>query len=140
LISGWSNGILQTVRSYEPNRDLITAVDNRTGVSLISRFDYLNDTLARRTQRLDTGRAGPPDPPVTNRFAYNPRSELTSAAMGTNQFGYAYDPIGNRTEATNNTEVLTYFANALNQYTNILCAPAPLREENPEGARVRPRI
>jgi RHS repeat-associated protein len=51
--------------------------------------------------------------------------------MGTNAYGHAYDPIGNRTEATNNTEVLTYLSNALNPYTNILCAPAPLREEIP---------
>jgi RHS repeat-associated protein len=118
LISGWSNGILQTVRNYEPNRDLITAVDNRAGTDLISRFDYTNDQLARRTQRIDHSGAGVP-PAITNTFGYNPRSELTSAAMGTNQYGYAYDPIGNRTSATNNAEVLTYLANDLNQYTTI---------------------
>jgi RHS repeat-associated protein len=39
--------------------------------------------------------------------------------MGTNAYGYAYDPIGNRTAATNVAEALTYTANALNQYTNI---------------------
>jgi RHS repeat-associated protein len=119
LISGWSNGILQTVRSFEHNRDLISAVENQSGSSLISRFDYANDAIARRTQRIDTGRAGPPDPPVTNRFGYNPRSELTNAVMGTNAYGYAYDAIGNRLAVTNNAEALTYAANALNQYTNI---------------------
>jgi RHS repeat-associated protein len=39
--------------------------------------------------------------------------------MGTNSYGYAYDPIGNRQATTNNAEVLPYLANALNQYTNI---------------------
>jgi YD repeat-containing protein len=110
---------------------LLTAVSNRYNDATVSAFDYLNDAIARRTARLDTGRVGPPDPPVTNRFGYNPRSELTSARMGTNVYGYAYDAIGNRTAATNNAETLTYLSNALNQYTNILCAPAPLREENP---------
>jgi RHS repeat-associated protein len=120
LLSGWSSPTGHAVtRAFEPHRDLLTAVSNRYNGATVSAFDYLNDALARRTQRLDTGRAGPPDPPVTNRFAYNPRSELTSAAMGTNQYGYAYDPIGNRMSATNNAETLTYLSNALNQYTNI---------------------
>jgi RHS repeat-associated protein len=120
LLSGWSSPTGHAViRSFEPNRDLLTAVSNRYNGATVSAFDYLNDALGRRTARLDTGRAGPPDPPVTNRFGYNPRSELTSAAMGTNAYGYAYDPIGNRTAATNNVEALTYSANALNQYTNI---------------------
>jgi RHS repeat-associated protein len=39
--------------------------------------------------------------------------------MGTNAYGYAYDPIGNRLAVTNNAAALTYTANALNQYTNI---------------------
>ncbi len=57
--------------------------------------------LARRTRRVDNAA-------VTNDFGYNLRSELASALMGTNSYGYAYDPIGNRTSATNPTETLTY--------------------------------
>jgi RHS repeat-associated protein len=56
---------------------------------------------------------------VTNDFGYNLRSEVIEALMGTNTYGYAYDPIGNRQTATNNAEVLSYIANELNQYTNI---------------------
>ncbi len=33
---------------------------------------------------------------------------------------YTFDPIGNRLTATNNTAITTYFANELNQYTNIV--------------------
>jgi RHS repeat-associated protein len=40
--------------------------------------------------------------------------------MGTNVFGYAYDPIGNRLVSTNNATATTYAANTLNQYTNII--------------------
>jgi RHS repeat-associated protein len=99
-------------REYEAGRDLITQVLNKAGANIISRFDYTNDELGRRTERVDTLA-------VTNVFGYNVRSELVSADMGTNQYGYAYDPIGNRRVATNNAEVLTYLSNALNQYTNI---------------------
>jgi RHS repeat-associated protein len=80
----------------------------------VSAFDYLNDTLARRTARIDSGSAT-----ATNQFGYNPRSELTNAAMGTNAYGYAYDPIGNRQTYTANGTTNRYAANALNQYTNI---------------------
>jgi RHS repeat-associated protein len=48
--------------------------------------------------------------------------------MGTNKYGYVFDPIGNRITATNNAEVTAYAANELNQYTNILSASAPPRE------------
>jgi RHS repeat-associated protein len=53
--------------------------------------------------------------------------------MGTNLYGYAYDPIGNRLTASNNAEAIAYAANALNQYTNILssASSAPLRETSP---------
>jgi len=95
-------------RSYEPMRDLIAVVSNST----ISTFVYQNDALGRRTKRIDTLA-------VTNLFGYNDRSELATAEMGTNSYGYAYDSIGNRESATNPVEVLTYLANQLNQYTSI---------------------
>jgi hypothetical protein len=57
-----------------------------------------------------------PDSPLTttNNFGYNVRSEVVEAFMGTNTYGYAYDPIGNRRAATNNAEILTYLSNELN--------------------------
>ncbi len=39
-------------RSYEPNRNLITAVTNAFNGNLISAFDYTNDEIGRRTARL----------------------------------------------------------------------------------------
>ena len=106
------NGQLLTTKSYEPNRDLITSVVNTFGGNPVSRFDYVNDVLGRRTQRTDGGS-------VLNVFGYNARSELTSASMGANNYGYQYDAIGNRQSASNTTEVVSYTANALNQYTQI---------------------
>jgi RHS repeat-associated protein len=92
---------------------LLIAVSNRYNGGTVSAFDYINDALARRTQRIDAGSAT-----ATNAFGYNLRSELASARMGTNAYGYAYDAIGNRLAVTNNAEAFTYTANALNQYTN----------------------
>ncbi len=120
LVAGWSNMVgagsapLAVSRSYESQRDLLTQVRNMIGTNLVSEFDYQNDAIGRRTRRIDTVASV-----VTNDFGYNMRSELINAAMGTNRYGYAFDPIGNRTVATNNSEVLAYAANELNQYTNI---------------------
>ena len=52
-------------------------------------------------------------------FGYNARSEVISAAIGTNGYAYAYDPIGNRVWSAVNTLTNTYTANRLNQYTLI---------------------
>jgi RHS repeat-associated protein len=53
--------------------------------------------------------------------------------MGTNQFGYAYDPIGNRTTASNNNEATTYAANTLNQYTNIMAGAIQVPQYDLDG-------
>ena len=96
-------------RSFEPNRNLLTQILNASGTNRISQFDYANDAVGRRTQRVDSSS-------LTNNFGYNSRSELVEALMGINNFSYRYDPIGNRTVATNNGAVTEYLANSLNQY------------------------
>jgi hypothetical protein len=69
LISGWDNGTLSTVRSYEPNRNLITAISNHWGSTPISVYAYENDEIGRRTKRVDNAS-------ITNNFGYNIRSEV----------------------------------------------------------------
>ena len=49
-------------------------------------------------------------------FSYNERSEVLSAAIGTNSYGYAYDTIGNRQWSAVNNTTNVYTANSLNQY------------------------
>ena len=56
------------------------------------------------------------------------RSELASATIGMNQYGYEYDTIGNRLWSADNFITNIYTANNVNQYTSILCASAPRRE------------
>ena len=131
LVSGMtaSSGHAWT-RSYEPNRNLITAVTNSFNGNLISAFDYANDAIGRRTARLDSQPAGVA---ITNAFGYNARSEVTTAAMGTNTYGYVFDPIGNRIVSTNNAEIAFYIANGLNQYFAISNAISALPAYDDDG-------
>ena len=114
LVAGWTAAAGNYWRrSYEAQRDLIAETHSGHGATVLDSYAYTNDALGRRTARVDAG-------VTTNAFGYNLRSEVISAMMGSDQFGYGYDPIGNRLTATNNTAVTTYFANELNQYTNIV--------------------
>jgi RHS repeat-associated protein len=129
ILSGWSNSAgFAVTRAFEAHRGLLIAVSNRYNGGTVSAFDYINDAIARRTQRIDNGSAT-----ATNAFGYNPRSELSSARMGTNAYGYAYDPIGNRLAVSNNAEALTYAANALNQYTNITAGTVQVPQYDLDG-------
>ncbi len=105
---GWS-------RSYEPDRNLITAVSNRWGSSSVSAFEYENDAAGRRTRRIDAAQSLS----FTNVFAYNLRSEVTNAVMDAATYSYSFDDIGNRRRATADAAVCTYAANQLNQYTSV---------------------
>ena len=63
--------------------------------------------LSDETNRLDV-------------FGYNPRSELAQAIVGTNNYAYLFDPIGNREQSVENAVTNLYTSNTLNQYTNII--------------------
>jgi len=127
LLSGYTNNFGFAVEyGFEDPRNLKTDVLNSFGTNTTSSFNYLYDEIGRRTQRLDTSLPSLPSV-QTNLFSYNDRSEVVSALMGTNDYGYAYDNIGNRISATNNGQMASYLANELNQYTSISNSmpPAP---------------
>ena len=123
LISGYSlsqGGIaasLTVTRSYESDRNLVTAITNKWNTYVISSFDYVNDVLGRRTKRTDYFNSLL----STNVFGYNDFSEVTEASMknGTDSYNYDYDPIGNREWNQVNGSTNCYTANQLNQYTSI---------------------
>ena len=71
-----SSGFLWT-RAYEFGRSLITSVENRYGETVISRYDYQNDALGRRTSRADSGLAFAN--PAFDAYSYNARSEVTGS-------------------------------------------------------------
>jgi RHS repeat-associated protein len=111
-------------------RHLVTSITNRVELAAVSSYRYAHDLLDRATSRVDGGT-------VTNAFAYNPRSEVSSATIATNVCVYAYDPIGNRLAATNNALVTLYACDPLNQYTNIVEGVAPSTPHyDPDGNMV----
>ena len=63
---------------------------------------------------------------LVREWRYNRSSELASATIGTNGFGYAYDTIGNRFWAAANAATNSYTANRLNQYTAIPVGANPV--------------
>ena len=125
-------------RQYEAGRDLIDYVQNQwrdpnnLPFVTISKYDYANDALGRRSSVVNSGEAFAAD--AYSRWGYNNRNELTTAtrhlgddpndwlvnpAVGPEHFSYAYDPIGNRLtydEGLPSTQT-EYERNALNQYS-----------------------
>ncbi|MCK9304042.1 MAG: hypothetical protein M0P27_01430, partial [Bacteroidales bacterium] len=105
LISGYtainpSTGTTNVIvsRRYELNRNLITAITNSVGSvpSVVSSFNYSNDSTGKRTSRIDYYNGAT----VTNTFGYNNRSEVTNAVMNSDEHRIVYDDIGNREQAT----------------------------------------
>ena len=97
----------QRARHNHQRRHLITGVTNLFNGAAISSFAYTHDNLGRVVSRNN------------DNFGYNARSELTSAILHTNAYGYVFDPIGNRLVSSVNGADTSYTANALNQYTGI---------------------
>ena len=63
--------------------------------------------------------------PVASFFAYNDRSEVLSAAIGTNLFTHAYDDIGNHLLFGDNAATNTFTHNQLNQIVGRAAPSAP---------------
>ena len=85
----------------------------------------LNTTINRsKSEKYDEYYAQLAD---VSSFAFNDRSEVVSAAIGTNLFTHAYDDIGNQLLFGDNAVTNTYTHNNLNQITTSLCPPASSR-------------
>lgn len=124
------NGQRTTNYTYEPHRNVRTQVQNQYNTRLISQYDYTYDALGRRTLVANSGEAFAAVTNAFNFFNYNDRNELTESSRylgaditNTNipvereYRNYAYDPIGNRTQAVEASLTHAYATNVLNQYT-----------------------
>jgi len=113
MVSSITNNLGFSIsKDYEPNRNLIVGVSNYFGANSVSSFEYENDVLGRRTERLDF------DENLlvkTNSFIYNGYSELTNAIMNTDNYNFTFDDIGNREEFQMNTTSVDYENSQLNQ-------------------------
>ena len=116
-------GLGSAYYTYEPNRDLLTQVQNYINGGVVSQYDYVNDAAGRRTAITRSGSMM--SETRTDHYGYNDRSELVSgtkdtAATNLTEYAYQYDDIGNRLSSLDIGTNRTYTANALNQYTNIV--------------------
>ena len=106
-------------QSYEAQRDLLTGMAYHRGSTLVAQREYTYDVLRRPTART-TSRQGNV---VNDSFVHNTRSELASAQVNGETYGYDYDNVGNRTAALEESSGVAsrteYTTNALNQYTDI---------------------
>jgi RHS repeat-associated protein len=122
---------LATTYAYEPHRNLRTRIRNEHSGSVISQYDYVYDSLGRRTSVQNSGAAFAQA--AFNLYGYNNRSELTgsqryigidpgdtTSPVNAEARSYLYDNIGNRESAIEAlTKQITYDPNPLNQYTQI---------------------
>ncbi len=117
------NGMVLS-KNYEENRDLLTEMLYKRNTVEVAKRSYTYDNLSRPVTRV-TQREG--SNAVTDSFAYNGRSELTSATVNGCEHSYAYDNIGNRKQNSASTIPPTnnqYTGNNLNQYTQIVHWPS----------------
>jgi len=122
-----THGLVRT-NTYEPLRNLIATVENVHSNMVVARFDYDNDIIGRRSEITYTGSAFSSLSGSIDHYGYNDRSEVVSAYRTLNgeeirgfSFGYAYDPIGNRTSSIEWDEngvarTSHYTVNELNEY------------------------
>ena len=108
------NGMTLT-QSYEAQRDLLTGMAYHRGSTLVSQREYTYDVLGRPATRT-TSRQGNV---VNDSFIHNSRSELASAQVNGETYGYDYDNVGNRRMSMEAGDYAFYEANVLNQYTDI---------------------
>ena len=108
------NGMTLT-QSYETHRDLLTGMAYHRGSTLVTQREYTYDVLSRPTART-TSRLGNV---VNDSFVHNTRSELASAQVNGETYGYDYDNVGNRRMSMEAGDYAFYEANELNQYTDI---------------------
>ncbi|MCK6483573.1 MAG: hypothetical protein HUU22_14725 [Phycisphaerae bacterium] len=105
-----STTVASTIPSSDSTRDLITSIENKWGATSVSKYEYTNDALGRRTSVTVSGSAfNTTGTTGFDLFTYNDRNELATARrytggtlenptnpVYTRHFGYEYDPIGNR--------------------------------------------
>ena len=117
-LSQISNFEFQVSYSYAPNLDIRTQVLNTAGSTIVSRYNYTHDAAGRRS-RVDWADG------TYWQYGYDARGQVVSAnkhwsngmPVAGQQYGYGYDPIGNRKTTDHGPWVADYTANQLNQYT-----------------------
>ena len=122
ITTSFGNTIRRAVARDDYRRNLVTNCATYFNSSLVDSNGYAFDALSRPITRT-TGTTGVS--PVASSFAYNDRSEVVSATIGTNLFTHAYDDIGNHLLFGDNAVTNTFTHNALNQMVGRAAPSAP---------------
>ncbi|MGI5870397.1 MAG: RHS repeat-associated core domain-containing protein, partial [Kiritimatiellia bacterium] len=126
VVYGYDGSYLTNSTTTLPNGSTFRHALSRNASrrALVNRHDYAfngspllwhaceHDLLGRVSSTMDSTS-------VARDYLYNARSEVVAASIGTNEYGYAFDTIGNRRTATENDAATIYSANSLNQYTQV---------------------
>ena len=136
----YPNGMVRR-NTYHPQLYLLASIGYEVpgNGGRVAGHVYQYDHLMRPVQRKDSWEAA--TPATTRDFTYNGRSELTGDQIQQRgNFAYQYDNIGNRKTARELEEEVSYDANSLNQYTNIIQADVsfdPLYDADGNQTRIR---
>ena len=118
--------------TYEPNRDVLDVKENKTGTSVVSRYDYTVNAIGQRSNVATSGTAFASSRDIT--WGYDSLGQFTSADStipGLDR-AYQFDLIGNRLKTADSLTLPianNYTPNALNQYSSIT---------NPQSAILNP--
>ena len=136
----YPNGMVRR-NTYHPVLNFLTSISYGTAQhgETVAAHQYEYDNLMRPIQRRNSWDAS--TVAVTRDFTYNGRSELIhDEFQGGGSFAYQYDNIGNRKSASELGEEVSYHANRLNQYTNIIQEELDFKPSfDPEGNPTRIR-
>lgn len=116
----YPNGMVRK-NIYHPKLNLIDAIGYEASEDggTVSGHDYQYNGLMHPVQCRDFWDAATPI--TTRKFVYNPRGELVNDQFQAGgSITYQYDNIGNRKTARELEEGISYGANQLNQYTDII--------------------
>ena len=116
------NTIRRVVDRDDYRRNLVTNCATYFNSSLVDSNTYAFDALSRPIART-TGTTGVSS--VDSIFSYNNRSDVVSAAIGTNLFTHAYDDIGNHLLFGDNAVTYTFTHNQVNQMVGRAAPSAP---------------
>ncbi|WP_346189740.1 LamG-like jellyroll fold domain-containing protein [Rubritalea halochordaticola] len=126
-----SGGMVETVtgpahtvtNTYASDRNVLAQKKNEdlaTTPATVSHFTYAVNALGQRESQTTAGTAFSSS--FVRSFGYDAKGQVVSDNHDTNNTfdrTYAFDGIGNRTSATENTTTVNYSANSKNQYSSV---------------------
>jgi RHS repeat-associated protein len=122
LLSSVTGPVHTVTNTWELDRDVLDAKENKVGSTVVSKLDYSVNAIGQRTALSQTGTAFASVRGIA--WAYDSYGQVTSAdsTLAAQDRAYQYDAIGNRKKSANSLTLPVadnYTANALNQYSSL---------------------